>query len=149
MEKGWSDQFDEDEKPKEMANMRVFIFWADEESKNGKRNNDGSVRDAGLDEGVEHGFLLVRVFVEKGAKFVNFGSWNPFIFDEMSDERGERARGKGVSEGLQFMTGVVLSSHGGCEKVNVLELHCSFFEKIVSAKILIEAGLIQYLKHGI
>ena len=56
MEEGRSDQFDEDEKPKEMANMRVFIFCADEESKNGKRNNDDSVRDAGLDEGVEHGF---------------------------------------------------------------------------------------------
>ena len=74
MEEGRSDQFDEDEKPKEMANMRVFIFCADEESKNGKRNNDDSVRDAGLDEGVEHGFLLVRVCVEKSAKFVNFGS---------------------------------------------------------------------------
>lgn len=36
----------------------------------------------------------------------------------MSDERGERARGKGVGEGLQFTTGVFLSSHGGCEKVN-------------------------------
>ena len=36
----------------------------------------------------------------------------------MSDEGGERARGKGVGEGLQFTTGVVLSSHGGCEKVN-------------------------------
>ena len=74
MEKGWSDQFDEDEKPKEMANMRVLVFCADEESKNGKRNNDDSVRDACLDEGVEHGFLLVRVYVEKSAKFVNFGS---------------------------------------------------------------------------
>ena len=40
MEKGRSNQFDEDEKPKEMANMRVPVFCADEESKNGKGNNN-------------------------------------------------------------------------------------------------------------
>jgi hypothetical protein len=36
----------------------------------------------------------------------------------VSDERGKRACGKGVGEGLQFKAGIILSSQGGCEKVN-------------------------------
>ncbi len=98
--------------------MRVLVFCADEESEDDKGNGDGGVGEAGLDEGVEHGFLLVGVFVEEGAEFSDFVARNFIVLDEVGDQRGEGARCEGGGEGLQFMAGVVLPGHGGCEKVN-------------------------------